>query len=184
MLLGCSTSISLTWLKRASTSLKHFLFFFRTSTSFFFSCTIQCSVLLEMQTKIIRRKWGTRTEKSILLISYCTKDRKFMPHLIFFKRIKLWFRQNRMIISKDVLMKNSQPSLYGSKHLLALQTLSHCDCIIAVSTNHITARCLLSKLLFLIILFCCSCIALLLKAWKNTFLQNLMLLFNPLKLFP
>lgn len=73
-----------------------------------------------------------------------------MPYLIFFKKIKFENEdKTSMISSKPILMKNSQPSLYGSKHLLALQTLSHCDCIIGVATNHITARCLLhSKLLF------------------------------------
>lgn len=87
-----------------------------------------------------------------------------MPYLIFVKKINFENSgKTSMIRPKHVLMKNARPSLCGSKHLLALQTLSHCDCIIAAAANRITARCrLLSKLLFP--RFCCSCIAFLYKA--------------------
>lgn len=87
-----------------------------------------------------------------------------MAYLSFFKKIKFENSdKTSMISSKPVSMKNSQPALYGSKHLLALQTLSHCDCIIVqITSQHSKVS---TSFRTIIARFCCSCIAFLSTAW-------------------
>jgi len=52
------------------------------------------------------------------------KGQKNYAIYFFFEKIKFEISgKTSMISSKHVLMKNSQLSLHGSKHLLALQTI-------------------------------------------------------------
>lgn len=52
-------------------------------------------------------------------------------------------------------MKNSQPSLYGSKHLLTLQTLSHFYCFYKLHHSKVSPfKIIISNYIILLLLFC------------------------------
>lgn len=84
------------------------------------------------------------------------KGQKIYVTFIFFSRkLNFDFDKISMVISKDVLMKNSQPSLYGSKHLVTLQTLSHFHCFYKSHHSKVSSfKIIISNYIILLLSYC------------------------------